>query len=97
MPFVLSWSLLEAMSMGATIVATNTAPVREAVTHGETGMLVDFFDPDGVADQVIDILANPGAHARLGPAARAHVVETALAHRLYPQTHRSPRPCGRDI
>ena len=51
-------------------------PVREAVTHGETGMLVDFFDPGALADQVVDVLANPGAYAHLGPNARAHVVET---------------------
>lgn len=74
MPFVLSWSLLEAMSMQATIVASDVASVREAVTHGETGLLVDFFKPDALADQVIDVLANPGDYARLGPAARAHVV-----------------------
>jgi glycosyltransferase involved in cell wall biosynthesis len=75
MPFVLSWSLLEAMSMGATIVAADVAPVREALKHGETGMLVDFFDPDALAAQVVDVVARPEAHAHLGPAARAHVVE----------------------
>jgi len=75
MPFVLSWSLLEAMSMQATIVASDVAPVREAVTHGETGLLVDFFDPDALAAQVVEVLANPQDHAHLGPAARAHVVE----------------------
>ncbi|MEM7176210.1 MAG: glycosyltransferase [Pseudomonadota bacterium] len=74
MPFVLSWSLLEAMAMQATIVSSDVAPVREAVTHGETGMLVNFFDHGRLADQVIDVLANPGAYARLGPAARAEVV-----------------------
>ena len=55
MPFVLSWSVLESMAMQATIVASDTAPVREAVTHGETGVLVDFFDPAALADQVIDV------------------------------------------
>ncbi len=76
MPFVLSWSLLESMSMQATVIATDVAPVREAITHGKTGLLVDFFDPDALATQVIDVLANPDAYAHLGPAARAHVVET---------------------
>ncbi|MEX0371281.1 MAG: glycosyltransferase family 4 protein [Tateyamaria sp.] len=76
MPFVLSWSLLESMSMGATIVASNVAPVREAVTHGETGLLVDFFDPEAIAAQVVDVLENPRDYAHLGPAARQHVVET---------------------
>lgn len=75
MPFVLSWSLLESMSMQATIVSSDVAPVREAITHGETGLLVDFFDPDKLAGQVIDVLDNPADYAHLGPAARAHVVE----------------------
>jgi glycosyltransferase involved in cell wall biosynthesis len=59
MPFVLSWSLLEAMSMGATIVASDVAPVREAVTHEKTGLLVDFFDTSAIADQVIEVLSDP--------------------------------------
>ncbi len=75
MPFVLSWSLLESMSMEATIVASDVAPVREAITHGETGLLCDFFKPDALADQVIDVLANPKKYDHLGPAARKHVVE----------------------
>ncbi|MFN3919467.1 MAG: glycosyltransferase, partial [Methylohalobius sp.] len=44
-PFVLSWSLLEAMSVGCAIAASDTPPVREAIHHGETGRLVGFFDP----------------------------------------------------
>ena len=74
MPFVLSWSLLEAMSMQATIVASDVPPVREALTHGETGLLVDFFDPQALAEQVAKVCANPADFAHLGPAARAHVV-----------------------
>jgi len=73
-PFVLSWSLLECMSMQATIVASDVAPVREVITHGENGLLVDFFDPEAMAAQVAEILARPGDFAHLGPAARAHAV-----------------------
>ncbi|MEM8578533.1 MAG: glycosyltransferase family 4 protein [Pseudomonadota bacterium] len=76
MPFVLSWSLLESMSMQATIVGSDVAPVREAITHGETGLLVDFFDPDALARQVIDVCARPKDYAHIGPAAREHVVKT---------------------
>jgi len=47
--------------------------VREAITHGETGLLVDFFDAQALADQVVDVLAHPQKHAHLGAAARAHV------------------------
>ncbi len=75
MPFVLSWSLLESMAMEATIVAADVAPVREAMTHGETGLLVDFHDHKALARQVIEVLEKPDAFAHLGPAARRHVVE----------------------
>lgn len=80
MPFVLSWSLLESMAMQATIVASDVAPVREAITHGETGLLVDFFDPAALAAQVVDVCARPDAYAHLGPAARDHVVKTYDFH-----------------
>ncbi|MBF9059500.1 glycosyltransferase [Rhodobacterales bacterium HKCCSP123] len=74
-PFVLSWSCMESMSMGATIVASDTAPVREVITHGETGLLVDFHDHEALARQVIEVLARPGDVAHMGPAARRHIVE----------------------
>lgn len=62
--------------MQATIVASDVMPVREMLTHGETGLLVDFHDPDALAAQVIDVLAEPDAYAHLGPAARAYVAGT---------------------
>lgn len=68
MPFVLSWSLLESMSMEATIVASDVAPVREAMQHGKTGLLVDFFDPNAIAAQVADVLEKPRDYAEIGPA-----------------------------
>ena len=76
MPFVLSWSLLESMSMQSTIVASDVASVREAITHGETGLLVDFFDTDALALQVSDILANPATYSHIGPNARKHAIAT---------------------
>ena len=42
--FVLSWSLIEAMSSGTVIIASDTGPVREVMRNGETGILVDYFD-----------------------------------------------------
>ena len=74
-PFVLSWSLLEAMSVGAPIVASDTAPVREVVRHGENGWLVDFFSPEAIANQVIQCLQEPAASTPLRRAARETVVE----------------------
>ncbi|EEE35127.1 rb148 [Rhodobacteraceae bacterium KLH11] len=75
MPFVMSWSLLEAMAMQTIVVSSDVASVREAITHGENGLLVDFFNPAALADQVIDVLTNPGTYTHIGPKARASVVE----------------------
>jgi glycosyltransferase involved in cell wall biosynthesis len=70
-PFVLSWSLLEAMSAGCAIVASDTQPLREAITHDETGRLVHFFDVAGLANEICALLDDPAARQRLGANARA--------------------------
>lgn len=74
-PFVLSWSLLEAMSAGCLIVGSNTAPVAEVVRHGQNGMLVDFFDVPGLVDSVEQGLAAAEQSTPLRQAARATVLE----------------------
>lgn len=74
-PFVLSWSLMEAMACEAAIVASDTAPVREVIREGETGRLVDFFDTGALVDTVCTLLDEPEARARLGANARALMVE----------------------
>jgi glycosyltransferase involved in cell wall biosynthesis len=74
-PFVLSWSLLEAMSVGCAIVASDTQPLREAIKHDETGRLVDFFDGAGLVNEVCGLLDDPAARKRLGSAARAFAKE----------------------
>ena len=74
-PFVLSWSLLEAMSTGCAIVASDTAPLREAIRADETGRLVNFFDVQGLADAVCALLDDPAARARLGANARVFAQE----------------------
>ena len=74
-PFVLSWSMMEAMSLGCLVVGSKTAPVEELIAHGETGLLVDFFDVEGWADTLIDTLANPEKYKPLRAAARQHIVD----------------------
>ncbi|MFT3736949.1 MAG: glycosyltransferase family 4 protein [Rhodocyclaceae bacterium] len=60
-PFVLSWSLLEAMATGCRIIASDTAPVREAIRHGHSGTLTDFFDAEQLAMYMLDALNAPVA------------------------------------
>lgn len=74
-PFVLSWSLMEAMATGCAIVASDTAPVREMMADGQEGLLVPFHAPDTLASTVADLAADAGARARLGEAARRRIVE----------------------
>jgi glycosyltransferase involved in cell wall biosynthesis len=73
-PFVLSWSLLEAMSMEATVVASNTAPVREVIENGRNGFLVDFFSPVELVAKVVDVLEHRNNYREIGRAARKHIV-----------------------
>lgn len=72
-PFVMSWSLLEAMTCGCLIVGSDTAPVRDAITDGGNGLLVDFFDHDGLATRLIEACRAPGSFDHLRQAARATV------------------------
>ena len=74
-PFVLSWSLLEAMSVGCAIVASDTQPLHEAIKHNDTGLLVDFFDHNALADSVIRVLDDGDTRDRLGKAAREFAIE----------------------
>lgn len=55
-PFVLSWSLLEAMSAGCAIVASDTPPVREVIHDGYNGFLCNFFSPSQIAGKVCHVL-----------------------------------------
>lgn len=69
-PFVLSWSLLEAMSVGCAIVGSKTAPVEEVIEHGINGVLVDFFDKELLTQEIVKLLENPNLRKELGHAAR---------------------------
>jgi len=74
-PFVLSWSVLQAMSAGAPVIASRTAPVVEVIDDGITGILVDFFAVEELAEKVIDMLAHPDDYRAMREAARRSVVE----------------------
>jgi glycosyltransferase involved in cell wall biosynthesis len=73
-PFVLSWSLLETMSVGGAILASDTTPVRELIQDGVTGRLVDFFDVEVLVQAADALLEDADMRTRLGTAARTHIV-----------------------
>jgi glycosyltransferase involved in cell wall biosynthesis len=74
-PFVLSWSMVEAMSSGCLIIGSATPPVQELIQHGRNGILVDFFDSFALADAVVDALDNRDKTLHLRAAARQTVLE----------------------
>ena len=84
-PFVLSWSLLEAMSCGCAVVGSATAPVQELIQDGHNGLLVDFFKPEDLAAAIADLLSHRELAEQLGAAARATV------HPRYSLEHCVPR------
>ncbi len=75
-PFVLSWSCLEAMSVGCAIVASDTAPVSEVITHEQNGLLVPFFDSETLVASISRLLDDKVLSQRLRQSAR----QTAVSH-----------------
>ncbi|WP_390129774.1 glycosyltransferase [Synechococcus sp. HIMB2401] len=69
-PFVLGWSLLEAMACGCCIVGSRGMPVEEAIEHNVEGRLVPMGDQNALAKEVLHLLASPDSRARFGAAAR---------------------------
>ncbi|MGH9919295.1 MAG: glycosyltransferase, partial [Nitrososphaerales archaeon] len=74
-PFVLSWSMLEAMSAGCLVLGSRTPPVEEVLHHGDNGLLVDFFDVSAIADSIVDALENPGAYRAIRQRARRTIID----------------------
>jgi glycosyltransferase involved in cell wall biosynthesis len=69
-PFVLSWSLVEAMACECLILGSDTGPVRDAITNGETGILNDFFDVAALSRAMIDACDNPHNYTQIRSQAR---------------------------
>lgn len=74
-PYVLSWSMVQAMASGCVICGSDTAPVREVITHGKNGLLSEFYDREALARNMIRVLKEPAQYAPLGKAARQTVLD----------------------
>ncbi len=74
-PFVLSWSMLEAMSMEALVIGSKTLPVEEVIKHNENGLLLDFFDHNLLSETVNNVLSNPDKYISLKKNARNTIVD----------------------
>ena len=107
-PFVLSWSMMDALSCGAVVLASKTAPVEEMIKDGENGLLADFFNPEDFATKAINVLKDPAAYRSLGRAAEQMIIEQYSLEAVLPRmlklyeqalAGREPKPstaAGRD-
>ena len=84
-PFVLSWSMLEAMSAGCVVVGSATPPVQEVIEDGRNGLLVDFFSPAMIADRVVEAIEDPARSATLRQAARWTALSRYSLERCLPR------------
>jgi len=74
-PFVLSWSLMNALSCGAVVLGSRTAPVLEMIHDGTNGLLEDFFDIEGLARTALRVLKDPAAFRPLGRSAETLITD----------------------
>jgi len=74
-PFVLSWSLLEALSCGCLVVASDTQPVKEVIQDGVNGILVNFFDSEKIAEKIAACLDYPSFMENIKTNARKTITQ----------------------
>jgi glycosyltransferase involved in cell wall biosynthesis len=74
-PYILSWSMMQAMATECVLLGSATAPVQEVLQHEVNGLLADFYDVDGLAAQALRVLRQPEQFRPLAAAARRLVME----------------------
>lgn len=83
-PFVLSWSMMEAMSSGCVVIGSNTEPVREVIRDNENGLLVDFFSPQHLAERIDEVFAHKDRMQHIRKAARQTVLDGYALNKVLP-------------
>lgn len=84
-PFVLSWSMLEAMATGCVVLGSDTPPVREMIEDGVNGLLVDFFSIEAIVDRIEEVLDSQDNMADLRVKARETIEQNYNLERLLPE------------
>jgi glycosyltransferase involved in cell wall biosynthesis len=84
-PFVLSWSMLDALACGCTVLGSATSPVEEFITHEQNGLLAGFDDVDGLTRQALRVLDDPEGFRPLGQAGVQLIEEKYSLARTAPQ------------
>lgn len=84
-PFVLSWSMLEALATGCLVVASDTAPVTEVIQDGVNGLLVDFFSPQAISNRVEEVFQHPTRMAAIRLQARETIIKHYNLAKLLPK------------
>lgn len=84
-PFVLSWSMMDAMSCGAVVLGSDTSPVREMIADGENGLLANFFKPEEFAAKALPVLKDPDEFRPLGRAAEKMIEEEYSLEAVLPR------------
>lgn len=84
-PFVLSWSMLDAMACGCTVLSSDVGPVREFIQHDQNGLMAGFYEIDKLADLALKVLADPEAHRRMGEAATRMIHEGYSLEAVFPR------------
>jgi glycosyltransferase involved in cell wall biosynthesis len=84
-PFVLSWSMMDALSCGAVVLASRTPPIEEMIRENENGLLADFFTPEDFAAKAVEVLKDPNAFRHLGQAGEKMIIERYSLEAVLPR------------
>lgn len=84
-PFVLSWSVLNALACECVVLAADTEPVREVIRHGENGLLGDFFDVEDLAARALEVLRNPNDFRAMAERGRSVVEDRYSLDASFPR------------